>query len=339
MTTSPADLERVVQRNRRIDGSDEIANHNAWDDVPWTEEETLCAEAIVAAQRPRDAADAPPDPTEQAREAWERYYLANLRGYKDRHYLHSEFPQLLAAKSAITILETGCGVGNALVPLLAGANRARLVGCDVSANAVARLNERLEREGLGNRGRAVVWDITMPAPSSLWDAAGVAQGEPFADLALAVFTLSAVAPSLLVSALANLRDCLRPGGAILFRDYGRLDLKQLKFARKPNARLPCEGGWEWYSRGDGTTAAFFDQEKLETLAAEVGLGVEWINYDKRLILNRAEAIRMQRVWIAAVLRKPCEAGVPHSSSARNVLFAATAAAVAGMLILRATRSS
>ena len=63
----------------------------------------------------------------------------------------------------------------------------------------------------------------------------------------------ALSPEALPAALAQLHASLRPGGTLLLRDYGRLDLKHLKFAAVPGSRLqsPIAGGWDWHTRGDG----------------------------------------------------------------------------------------
>ena len=184
--------------------------HNTWDDVQLGQLEMDRAEATIAAQahspvsRPRDAAL-----------SWDAHYSSNLRNYHDRHYLHNDFPQLLACgpTEELAILETGCGVGNSLLPLLVANPHARIVGCDISPRAVALVTERLEREGHG-RGRAVVWDLARPPPASL-------PKLPFAHVALAVFTLSALPPSELPRAFGHLYQCLLPGGWLLLRDYGR----------------------------------------------------------------------------------------------------------------------
>jgi SAM-dependent methyltransferase len=140
------------------------------------------------------------------------------------------------------VLETGCGVGNALLPLLTLNERLIALGCDLAPGAVDRANERLVREELAHRAAAFCWDLGQPPPRSApLPRAGV-------DTVLAIFTLSALPPEDLPHAFVHLASCLRPGGQLLLRDYGRLDLKQLKFARAPrSARLGEAHGCEWYA--------------------------------------------------------------------------------------------
>ena len=297
--------QRHRERHLTDAASSEAAfQHNTWDDVEWDAADLAAAERLVASQTPAsDAAAA--ECTLHATRLWDSHYEANPRNYKDRRYLHNEFPQLLETRCGggeTTVLEIGCGAGNSLLPMLQANPAARGLACDLAPSAVELVRQRLLREGLTHRASAFVWDVACPPPAGALPVGGV-------DLILAVFTLSALSPEALPAALAQLHACLRPGGRLLLRDYGRLDLKHLKFAAVAGSRLPCGGGWDWHARGDGTTALFFTPELLAPLLDRAGFRVHEMRYDRRLAVNRATRERMYRVWLVAVLSKPAESPV------------------------------
>merc|ERR1712083_475840 len=111
-----------------------------------------------------------------------------------------------------------------------------------------------------------------------------------------LFVLSAIDPSQHGAVVARLRSRLRPGGMVLFRDYGRGDLAQLRFG--PGHWL----GDDLYVRGDGTLAAFFTTEGLRALFEAAGFDVMECEYRRCEIVNRGTQVVMPRVWVQGKFR-------------------------------------
>ncbi|KAJ3123238.1 hypothetical protein HK098_002076 [Nowakowskiella sp. JEL0407] len=112
------------------------------------------------------------------------------------------------------------------------------------------------------------------------------------DVCLCIFVLSALHPNSWSQAIGNLEKLLKPGGRVLFRDYGRYDLAQLRFK---GDRLLEDN---LYVRGDGTRAYFFTQEEIAELFGK-NFTIEQNAIDRRLIVNRARKIKMYRPFVGA----------------------------------------
>ena len=86
-----------------------------------------------------------------------------------------------------------------------------------------------------------------------------------------------------------------PGVEVLFRDYGRNDHTQLRFARAGDAKI----GDHFYRRRDGTRTYFFSVEDVIKVFTSAGLTVVSASYVCREIVNRKDNLRMQRVFVQA----------------------------------------
>jgi len=118
------------------------------------------------------------------------------------------------------------------------------------------------------------------------------------DLILMLFSLSAISPSKMQIVVSKATQILRPGGRILFRDYGRYDEAQLRFSK---GHIIEEN---FYVRQDGTRAYYFTTENLRDMFEGAGLQEIENNYIFRQYANRKQKAARYRVWIHAKFEKP-----------------------------------
>lgn len=117
------------------------------------------------------------------------------------------------------------------------------------------------------------------------------------DILLIMFVLSAVNPNNMDAFMDHAVKGLKRGGRLLFRDYGRYDMAQLRF--KPSRRIQDN----LYARQDGTLAYFFDINELDELFRRHGLVKVKSEYIRRCIRNRRTSMDMHRVWIQSIYEK------------------------------------
>mmetsp|Transcript_22786 Transcript_22786/g.40276 ORF Transcript_22786/g.40276 Transcript_22786/m.40276 type:complete len:332 (+) Transcript_22786:294-1289(+) len=226
----------------------------------------------------------------EAAKNWDIFYKRNTTNFfKNRHYLTKAFPilgEMLQSGKPCKMLEVGCGVGNAILPLAEEFPNCDGVGVDFAAKAIELLNARNKP-----RCRGFVADITSPEP--------LPEQVHGANIASLLFVLSAVNPVNMKHAVSKVIRAIQPGGYLLFRDYAELDHAQTRFTSEQ--RL----GLNYYVRHDGTRTFFFSLEGLRWLM-EKELGLECIDaqYIRRVVVNRQEDLRMRRIFVNAIYRIP-----------------------------------
>ncbi|KAI9668251.1 MAG: hypothetical protein M1821_001071 [Bathelium mastoideum] len=325
--------------SRYLQEGDDIFAFNAWDHVETDDAYAEFAELQYARQREAPVSDFNrnrfnADPAKW----WNQFYGSNSANFfKNRKWLQQEFAILKEVTKAgagkQVLLEVGAGAGNTAFPILRENENEelRVHACDFSKKAVEvmRKSEHYNEKIM----RADVWDVAGTGENAM--PPGLEPGS--VDVVLMIFIFSALAPDQWAQAVRNILSVLKPGGQVLFRDYGRGDLSQIRFKRE---RWMQEN---FYVRGDGTRVYFFDKDELEqiwtgglsqpsidqpkdtatqtknegfpkadttadNLRADGGpsFDVENIGVDRRMLVNRQRRLKMYRVWLQAVFRRPIQ---------------------------------
>ena len=108
---------------------------------------------------------------------------------------------------------------------------------------------------------ADVWDVAAVQTEES-DSLPPGLPEGSVDVVVLIFIFSALNPNQWDQAMRNIHRVLKPGGQVLFRDYGRGDLAQVRFKK---GRYLADN---FYVRGDGTRVYFFEKSELEYMWSE-----------------------------------------------------------------------
>ncbi|GAB7359516.1 hypothetical protein MBLNU230_g6160t1 [Neophaeotheca triangularis] len=292
---------------RYLEAGDDIFAHNAWDHVEVDAAYTEFIASQTEFQRENQVNDFDKRRfNEKPEKWWDKFYSNNAANFfKDRKWLVQEFPVLGEVTEdgygECRVLEVGAGAGNTAFPILnMNANsKLRVHACDYSKKGieVIRAQEAYKsQEDEGQVLRADVWDVASEDLPP-----GVEEGS--VDVVLMIFIFSALAPEQWDKAVQNIWRVLKPGGEVLFRDYGRGDLAQVRFKK---GRYLDEN---FYVRGDGTRVYFFEKSELRDIwgrKSEAKPSFEVVNLavDRRMLVNRQRKLKMYRCWMQGRFRKP-----------------------------------
>jgi len=286
---------------RYLSESDDVFTFNAWDHVVPDESHYEYCETQYAAQRATPVSDFDRKRfNEHPEKWWDLFYKQKTSTFfKDRKWLAQEFPVLKNMTEADAgpkvVLEVGAGAGNTAFPILRMNQNPhlKLHAVDFSKKAVETMRGVEEYSQCNGIMSADVWDAAGEELPS-----GLEEGS--VDVVIMIFIFSALNPMQWKQTVYNINRLLKPGGEVLFRDYGRGDLAQVRFKA---------GRWmeeNFYVRGDGTRVYFFEQAELESIWAE-RFEIKDLDVDRRLIVNRQRRIKMYRCWIQGRFCKKADA--------------------------------
>lgn len=255
-----------------------------------------------------------------SQESWEIFYSLHSEFFRNRKWIIQGFEGILDGKK---ILEMGCGVGNSL-HWFAQINKEYMETCSNPKDCIDTNRKKFDLDEFFHRN---VFNIKIPMKDisilpyelhgcdfshhairmcqkkyyGLFFVHDIISSEPIIvkfDTILLVFSLSAINPKYHASVLEKAFTCLNPGGKLFFKDFGRLDMVQLRY--KPTNIL----AQNLYQRSDGTLAYFFDENYFKTIIGRFRI-IE-LKMEKRLLINRKRKLDMYRVFLQAILEKPID---------------------------------
>lgn len=100
-------------------------------------------------------------------------------------------------------------------------------------------------------------------------------------------------------AIKNVYSVLKPGGLVIFRDYGIYDEAQIKFSAASDKRLEDN----FYVRHDGTMSYFFSKEDLQSRFEAEGFNTKEVDYVYRETTNRSLEMRIDRIFVQGKFEK------------------------------------
>ncbi|KAG5232668.1 methyltransferase protein [Salix suchowensis] len=258
-------------------------------------------------------------------EAWKRFHHRHSSGKFFKKWI---IPELVSCREFSKVLEVGCGNGSSVIPILRGNKDIIVYACDCSSETLERAKEIVHSSSIfavQNRFHPFFCDFAFTGfpkwlvCDSCIESLSLKQQECSSDvkegdvadksgsylsrvgcieLGYLIFTLSAVPLKKMSPAIMECFSVLKPGGLLLFRDYGLYDMTMLRFEQEKRV------GFREYMRSDGTRSYFFCLDTVRDLFAGVGFIELELEYCCVKSLNRRKGKSMQRVWVHGKFQKP-----------------------------------
>nr|XP_028605753.1 methyltransferase-like protein 8 isoform X6 [Podarcis muralis] len=269
---------------------DKVFDHNMWDHMQWSQEEEETAKEKAAENSlVRVQPELQAKYEREASRYWNEFYKIHKNHFfKDRKWLFVEFPEIIPegksdrCRKAITenlrctgLLEDNHLCEDNSAPKVSSV----LSACYDNSAADEQIVKSTGKQFPGGDSSYRILEVGCGAGNSVFPI-------------LEVIRIQGV-----VNGLARL---LKPGGMILFRDYGRYDASQLRFKK---GRCLSEN---FYVRGDGTRAYFFTKDEIHSIFSSAGLTEVQNLLDRRLQVNRKKKVKIHRVWIQGKFQKQGE---------------------------------
>ncbi|XP_078175361.1 methyltransferase family protein [Carex rostrata] len=265
-------------------------------------------------------------------DSWRRFHRrhSTARFFKERRYLLKEFPELLSCHDSVKVIEVGCGNGSTVLPILRARESIVVYACDCSEEIIEKAKEIVvAAKSITQKDRFIPFVLDFSHNEfPEWLFCTSCQNSSSAksinsensheneehinlstlegnrccvggvDFVTLIFTLSAVPFNKMRSVIQKCSSVLKPGGLILFRDYGVYDMTMLRFP--PEQKV----GFREYIRSDGTLSYFFSLDVTRDLFCEAGLTEVELEYCCVRSVNRRTGKEMRRVWVHGKFQKP-----------------------------------
>ncbi|MBN3312065.1 TLK2 kinase, partial [Atractosteus spatula] len=326
-TNLSGDWKRPQFGTRYLTDPSRVFQHNAWDNVEWTEQQEETAKLkVLENSQPLPPEEQAEEYESCANEYWNDFYkIHENRFFKDRHWLFTEFPELAPKQAQCSHTAENCSqqdcsglcqsncehsssdcaamsLNSSDFPGSSATFRILEVGCGVG-NTVFPILKTNTDPGLfvyccdfSTTAVELVKANEEYNPTRCLafvhdlcdEAARFPMPKESLDIIVLIFVLSAVHPDKMQKSISRLCELLKPGGMIVLRDYGRYDMAQLRFKK---GRCLSDN---FYVRGDGTRVYFFTQDELDAIFTSAGLEKVQNLVDRRLQVNRGKQLTMYR---------------------------------------------